>query len=515
MKKFASFAFLVLCIAFGCASRPTMLINVLDSLDRAVVEQPRILAQRIALVDSMRSALPSQGEVGRQSLTLARAYQGLNNDSSIYYYRKALQQADLHSDSLLRIDVLPELAQRLSKAARFSAAFSTLDTLDVSGWSQRQKINYFNNLSHIYIDAANHTNLAFRKKDNAARAVTCLDSLLGLLAGNKGAVSLVGAQKYFLIDEPTLAMSELSDELEHHSPFTPEYAQIAYILASYYKDKPEHADEYAYYLALSALSDARRANGEAVSLMRLGEELLRTGDTDRGSRYLSVASEMIGESNSMLYETEIAPSLSRMAKSWRSREQRSTVIFIITMAVLLAALVVTVFLLLRMRRRQTNQTLEAERLSTSLIDRDNYISQLINLCAAYIESLEEYNRLISRKLKGNQVQDLLKLVESRKLIQDQTERFFSKFDEAINKIYPNFVDEINSLLLADKQVAASPNGRLTPELRIAAFMRLGVTDTAKLAKFLGLSVNTIYTYRNRMKSRAIDRENFEQNILGL
>jgi hypothetical protein len=27
-----------------------------------------------------------------------------------------------------------------------------------------------------------------------------------------------------------------------------------------------------------------------------------------------------------------------------------------------------------------------------------------------------------------------------------------------------------------------------------------------------LSINTIYTYRNKAKSRALDRENFEENV---
>ena len=46
-------------------------------------------------------------------------------------------------------------------------------------------------------------------------------------------------------------------------------------------------------------------------------------------------------------------------------------------------------------------------------------------------------------------------------------------------------------------------------------MRLGVTDSTRLAKFLGLSLNTVYTYRNRMKNRAKKRETFETDILSI
>ncbi len=43
-------------------------------------------------------------------------------------------------------------------------------------------------------------------------------------------------------------------------------------------------------------------------------------------------------------------------------------------------------------------------------------------------------------------------------------------------------------------------------------MRLGVDDSARIARLLGLSLNTVYTYRNKLRNRAKDRENFEADI---
>ena len=78
--------------------------------------------------------------------------------------------------------------------------------------------------------------------------------------------------------------------------------------------------------------------------------------------------------------------------------------------------------------------------------------------------------------------------------------------------FPNFLVGLNRLLQPDKQLSLLPGDRLSPELRIAAFMRLGVTDSARLSQALGLSLNTIYTYRNRLKGRALDRDKFEENV---
>ena len=64
----------------------------------------------------------------------------------------------------------------------------------------------------------------------------------------------------------------------------------------------------------------------------------------------------------------------------------------------------------------------------------------------------------------------------------------------------------------DRQIALAPDGRFTTELRILAMSSMGIEDASTVARFLGLSNNTIYTYRNRMRSRAIDRENFDRSI---
>ena len=86
------------------------------------------------------------------------------------------------------------------------------------------------------------------------------------------------------------------------------------------------------------------------------------------------------------------------------------------------------------------------------------------------------------------------------------------FDSTFLSIFPKFADEVNSLLRADAQLAQSDPDKLSTELRILAFMRLGIDDATRVAKFLNLSVNTVYTYRNKMKNRASDREKFEENL---
>ena len=78
---------------------------------------------------------------------------------------------------------------------------------------------------------------------------------------------------------------------------------------------------------------------------------------------------------------------------------------------------------------------------------------------------------------------------------------------------PEFRARVNELLQPDQRFAPIAEGAsLSAELRMLALMITGITDSTRLARFLGLSLNTVYTYRTRLKGRALDRENFEEKL---
>jgi DNA-binding CsgD family transcriptional regulator len=55
---------------------------------------------------------------------------------------------------------------------------------------------------------------------------------------------------------------------------------------------------------------------------------------------------------------------------------------------------------------------------------------------------------------------------------------------------------------------------LNTELRIFALIRLGIQDTERIAKILDYSINTIYNYKARVKSKSIlANEQFEKKIM--
>lgn len=115
----------------------------------------------------------------------------------------------------------------------------------------------------------------------------------------------------------------------------------------------------------------------------------------------------------------------------------------------------------------------------------------MDISAVYINKLNDYRKLVSRKIKAKQTADLLTAINSYKLAEEEASNFYIRFDKAFMELYPNFVDEVNKLLLPDKQIVLPASNSLTKEIRIYALMRLGVTDGQELATLLFYSTQTI------------------------
>lgn len=143
---------------------------------------------------------------------------------------------------------------------------------------------------------------------------------------------------------------------------------------------------------------------------------------------------------------------------------------------------------------------------------EEYVSLFINLCAAYINKHSRLQTLVVRKIKSNQTDDLLKMLNSSRLSEADAREFFINFDNSFVKLYPEFVVKFNALLQPGKEIKLKKGEVLNTELRIYALIRLGVTDSAQIANLLFYSTQTIYNYRSVVKSRALNPESFESDV---
>ena len=127
--------------------------------------------------------------------------------------------------------------------------------------------------------------------------------------------------------------------------------------------------------------------------------------------------------------------------------------------------------------------------------------------------MDNFRKLVLRKLKANQLDDLIELVDSNTMAQNELKEFYQQFDSIFLNMYPDFVKDFNELLRPEERITVRDNMSLNTELRIYALVRLGINDSVKIAALLHYSPQTVYNNRLRTRNKAIiPKEKFAETV---
>ena len=294
------------------------------------------------------------------------------------------------------------------------------------------------------------------------------------------------------------------------------------------------------YLTLSAISDIQASVKDNASMGTLAKILFTEGDIDRAHKYINFSYDDAEFYNSRLRFVDIANNMPLITKAYelktakQKRKLEYSLLFISVLAVFLLIAIYTVYkqvkkvsvakdklkiandklLDVNQKLNKSNEELKNLYLELSEVDKikEHYIGNFLNLYSEYITKLDVYRKLVSKYVNANQMNALLKLSKSKQLIDEELQIFNKNFDSSFLHIHPNFVNDVNSLLKPEKQIVLTDQTILNTELRILALIKLGITNSSRIAKILRYSVNTIYNYRASINKSAIDKENFEKMI---
>lgn len=487
--------------------------SAIDSLDYYLKHRDVYLHRKADAIEAVRAELKSASAEDsiRILVDLGDAYRRFDVDSSATSYQRAADMAKMHSQPELERVALLGLCSVNPLRGIVKESLEMYEDIDPTGLDTAALQRYYDTGFNVYLTSSLFYNdkLAARYID---KAKSNSDSLIALYPQghphrlyHQGWNSMVdGAVTTALADmNEALDATEFGDEL---------YARITATMADCYDKYMGDSEKAVNFRTLSAMSDVAAGTRETTSLQTLGLKLFENGDLARAYRYLTIALDNSIESGSKvrtLGEMNVLPVVS---KAYTARSEKLVGWLYVLVGVLGVVALCLVVVLVAYRRSHGRLESYRGRLVANNVLKDEYIRQVLAICSSYMTRLEDLNKLIVRKTKAGQSADLCRLAESGDFVREQNERFLHRFDEAFLDIYPDFVTDLNKLLLPDERFEMPVGKRLTPELRIAAFMRLGIDDGAKISRFLGLSLNTIYTYRNKLKNRAADRVNFESEI---
>lgn len=305
------------------------------------------------------------------------------------------------------------------------------------------------------------------------------------------------------------------------------HASAAYCVARYYRELGD-MQRYEKYIIEAAISDMVCPLKENLALQEFSTYLYEKDQkyADRAARYIYCSMEDARFYNNRLRMLEISNILpiiataNQEALAHKERIVRGVLAVVSFLSLMLLAMAIFGYKqnkwLAGSRREVKTQNRQLKELNERLVAtnhrRETYMRLFMDISAVYIRKLMEYRKLVSRKIKANQTADLLKTINSYKLAEEEATTFYTRFDRAFTELYPSFVDELNSLLLPEERIALPSPNTLTTEARIYALMRLGVTESQEIATLLFYSTQTIYNYKSAMRTRAVNRETFDEDI---
>lgn len=544
---------LAFCLTFFAGNRMIaarrIIMTDLSSLDSCIKVKPGIDARYEAHLSAMKNKLRFAGVTSKQRLhllgDLVKAYSSYQFDSAFIYTKRYRSEALRLHDQHAVIHANLAMGLLLSYAGFYNNAETIIAETDYKSLPQ--------NLRFTYAIAGYWTYVYWSAFTMDAEFSSRMDHLrmhyLTLALDNTTKRSamwyyLMGERSYFLRQNPLKAIAYYKSSLRLNNHYGRLYSQTAFAIARGYQ-LMGNSDAYGKYLVLSAKSDILASVKENAALQDLAMYIFKedASNATLAHHYLLVAMDDATFFNNKLRKLEISNRLPPIATAYQQQLKRQSRILwgIVFLAIVLALGASALYFLSRRRNAQlhlsqrllehknsqlndVNQQMqetndELSHLNNLLREanrkREEYLRLFVDICASTMDRITSYRTLVQMKIKANQTKDLLRVVSSDRIANHDMARFYLQFDKAFLGLYPDFVSEFSRLLKPGNEVSLNTDGSMTTELRIFAFIRLGVTESSEIATLLSYSPHTIYNYRSAMKAKAVDKEHFEENVRNL
>lgn len=542
MKKILlSFMFLFLCIPIFSRQDIDSLLKILDEkinnnnmyieLKESKIEELKLEIHQSNISADKRYSLNN---------ALFKEYRSYTSDSAIHYLNQNLNIAYSLNDHYKINETNIATALLFSKLGMYKEASDLLLKVKRKYIDEQQRINYYLAYRELYLGLGSYTQNG-RERENYWE----ISDNYGDTIKN---ITPPGSEEYLRILENHFRESNMIEKaLEVNDrrlalirPNTPAYALVTFHRSLLYRKLGDQKNE-KIYLALSAISDVQLAIKDNASIPILANILMHEGDINRAYNYVRFSLENISDYNTRIRSSEILNIQRIIDKEYqtrnekRNKELRSFLIITSILSVLLVISIIYVYKQMRkgistsrklkeineqlntLNQKLHNMNSELKKRNFEVAEanhiKEEYIGYFLDECSKYIDKLDNYRKMVNRNVQDRQYENLYKITKDNSLKETESKELFSNFDTMFIRLFPYFVEKLNSLLLDEEQIVLKKGELLNTELRIYALIRLGIDDSNKIAVFLGYSVNTIYNYRAKIKNKAkISREDFEWTV---
>lgn len=539
--------FLCLCTICMCrlhAADSSRADSLLLKLDQAIKERPIYMEQKeLKLVELKRQLHRQIPDEERFAIlgTLLDEYRSFNTDSALHMAEEREQIAIRLGNREYIDNARMNKADVLGMTGMYKEVMDLMRNIHIDRLPVDIHPYYYHIYRTVYGLMADYAVTAYEKKLYTELTDKYRDSLLLVNKDNLLIHTLIQSDQYNVRNEYDKAIRLLTDYLALQKDYEHDVAICAYTLSESYRLKGDKEKEKEY-LIVSAMADMKTAVREYISLRKLAVLLYQEGDIERAYSYVKICMEDAASCNARLRKLEILeifPIINDAYQQKTEKQQEQMKWALVSISLLSLFLLLAIFYVYKQMKKVAaarREVIDANKRLKELNDelhlsnaqlkeanhsiaensylKEEYIGRYMDQCSVYLEKMDNYRRSLGKIAATGNVEELYKNIKSSKFIEGELKEFYTNFDNTFLQLFPTFVEDFNALLADDEQISLKAGERMNTELRIFALIRLGITDSVKIAQFLRYSVTTIYNYRTKVRNKAAgDRDLLEQEVM--
>ena len=537
--------FLCLCTICMCrlhAADSSRADSLLLKLDQAIKERPIYMEQKeLKLVELKRLLHRQIPDEERFAIlgTLLDEYRSFNTDSALHMAEEREQIAIRLGNREYIDNARMNKADVLGMTGMYKEVMDLMRNIHIDRLPVDIHPYYYHIYRTVYGLMADYAVTAYEKKLYTELTDKYRDSLLLVNKDNLLIHTLIQSDQYNVRNEYDKAIRLLTDYLALQKDYEHDVAICAYTLSESYRLKGDKEKEKEY-LIVSAMADMKTAVREYISLRKLAVLLYQEGDIERAYSYVKICMEDAAACNARLRKLEILeifPIINDAYQQKTEKQQEQMKWALVSISLLSLFLLLAIFYVYKQMKKVAaarREVIDANKRLKELNDelhlsnaqlkeanhsiaensylKEEYIGRYMDQCSVYLEKMDNYRRSLGKIAATGNVEELYKTIKSSKFIEGELKEFYTNFDNTFLQLFPTFVEDFNALLADDEQISLKAGERMNTELRIFALIRLGITDSVKIAQFLRYSVT--YNYRTKVRNKAAgDRDLLEQEVM--
>jgi tetratricopeptide (TPR) repeat protein len=512
---------------FSSVFSQTTTDSLLNEVSNTIENKDIYIQEKLARIDRFKKEVRgNENQIFYAQLKVYNEYRTFIYDSAFNYARK-LQRSAYKSKDPLKIGYAKiKMGFVLLSAGMYKETLDSLHTIRSANFPDTIKIEFYSLVARAYYDLVDFNSHTYYSGLYNKLGNVYIDSALNLSDGSSLQFLQLRGLKNLKTNNLDKAIYDFEELIEKFDLSDPDLA-IAASTLSYTYTKAGHPEKAMNLLCQAAIADIRSCTKETVAILNLAEILYKKGDIKRAYLYIKEAMDaanFYGARHRKIQVAAIFPIIE--GAELNTVEAQRKVFFLYSAIVTVLTLITITFAIIvykQFKRLQAAKKIISA-VNENLMEinhklreadkiKEEYIGYYFNINTEYLTKIENFKKSVDLKLMTKKFDDIKYIVNNINLKKEREDLYFS-FDKVFLKLFPDFVTTFNSYFNEEDRIVLKEDQLLTTELRIFALIRMGISDSEKIAKILDYSVNTIYAYKTRVKSKSIiPNEEFEKKIM--